>query len=114
MLKSNAIILVAAIVGLACGLASQTSLLAGQWANLIVWGLAGVALGWFTASRRLILWAGIVYGVFLSVTFLLAGFQGSPDRLPAFLGLVLILSVLGAGAGLAAVFVGSRLRRLLL
>ena len=114
MLKSNAIVLVAAIVGLACGLVSQTSLLAGQWINLIVWGLAGVALGWFTASRRLILWAGVAFGLCLSVTFLLAGFKGSPDRLPVFLVLMLVLSVLGAGAGLAAVFVGSRLRRLML
>ena len=112
MLKSNAIVLVAAVVGIACGLVSLTRLLAGQWINLIVWGLAGVVLGWYTSGRRLILWAGIVFGVCLTLSFLLAGFQGSPDKLPGFLLLTLGLSVVGAVAGVATVFVGARLRRL--
>ena len=112
MLKSNAIVIIAAVVGLVCGLASLTSLLAGQWFNLVVWAIVGLVLGLFTAGRRQILWTGIVYGVFLSVTFLLAGFQGSPDNLPGFLVLTLLLSVAGAIGGLVTVLVGSRLRRM--
>ena len=112
-MKSNSILFVPALVGIACGLASESSLLAGQWLNLILWGIAGVVLGLFTTGRRMIVWAGIVYGFCLSVTFLISGFQGSADKLPAFLALTLALSVVGAAGGLASVWVGSRLRRII-
>ena len=51
-------------------------------------------------------------GFLLSVTFLISGFHGTSDKLPAFLLLTLVLSVLGIGAGVVAVFIGSRVRRL--
>jgi hypothetical protein len=54
-----------------------------------------------------------VYGFFMSVTFLISGFQGSPDKLPGFLALTLGLSIVGALGGLVTVFIGSRLRRLI-
>jgi hypothetical protein len=106
------ILIIAAIVGIACGLASQSSLLTGQWANLIVWAIAGIILGLFVAVRRMVVWVGIVYGVCLSFSFLLLGFHGSPDKLPGFLALTLGLSVIGAIGGIVTVFVGSRLRML--
>lgn len=109
-MKSNPLLFVSALVGIVCGLASQSSLLAGQWLNLVVWGIAGVVLGLFANGRRVMIWAGIVYGFFLSVTFLISGFQGSPDKLPGFLVLTLALSVIGAIGGLVTVFIGSRLR----
>ena len=106
------IFFIAAIVGIACGLASQSPVLAGQWTNLIVWAIAGIILGLFVAGRRMVVWAGIIYGVCLSFTFLLSGFQGSPDKLPGFLVLTLGLSVIGAIGGIVTVFAGSAVRRL--
>lgn len=111
-MKTYLIPFISAVVGIACGLASQSSLLAGQWLNLVLWGIVGVVLGIFTNERRMIVWAGILYGFSLSVSFLLAGFQGSADKLPGFLLLTLVLSVVGAMGGLVTVFVGSRLRRI--
>jgi hypothetical protein len=111
--KIGALLLVSAVVGVACGLASLSPLLAGQWANLIVWALAGLLLGLFARSGRDALWGGLVYGLLLSVTFLLAGFQGAPDKLPAFLALTLALSVVGMLCGAACVWAGSRARRLI-
>jgi hypothetical protein len=108
--KSNLILFVSALVGIVCGLASNSRLLAGQWANLVVWGIAGIVLGLFASGRRVIVWAGILFGFFLSISFLILGFQGSSDKLPAFLVLTLGLSVIGAVGGLVTVFVGSRLR----
>ncbi len=112
-MKPYSILFFSAVVGITCGLASQTSFLAGQWLNLVLWGIAGVVLGLFTTGRRLIVWTGIVYGFFLSVTFLISGFQGSADKLPGFLVLTLALSVIGAIGGLVTVWVGSRLRRII-
>jgi hypothetical protein len=111
--KTRPLLLVSAVVGVAAGLVSLTPLLAGQWANLIVWALAGIVLGLFAKTGRDALWGGIVYGLFLTVTFLLAGFQGAPDKLPAFLLLTLALSVVGMLCGAACVWLGSRARRLI-
>ena len=111
-MKAYRMPLIGAVVGVACGLFSNTPILAGRWASLILWAVAGVVLGLFVAGRRLILWTGIVYGVVLSLTFLLSGFRGSPGKLPAFFLLTLLLSVVGALGGLVTVWAGSLLRRL--
>jgi hypothetical protein len=110
-MRLNTLLIIAAVVGIVCGIASDTIFVTAQWANLILWALAGIALGVFAVDRRAVVWTGIVYGVFLTATFLLVGFQGAPDKLPAFLVLTLGLSVGGALGGLATVFAGSQLRR---
>jgi hypothetical protein len=112
-MKLSTLLIISAIVGIVCGIASVTVFVTAQWANLILWALAGIGLGFFAVGRRAVLWTGIVYGVFLSASFLLVGFQGTPDKLPAFLVLTLGLSVVGALGGIVTVFVGSQLRRLL-
>jgi hypothetical protein len=111
-MRSNALDFVAAGAGVAGGLVSQASFLAGQWLNLVVWAVAGLLLGLFARGRRQIVGAGVVYGVALSVVFLLAGFHGTPDKLPGFLLLTAALCVVGALGGLATVAVGAWLRRL--
>jgi len=111
-MKTYLMPIIGGVAGIACGLASNTPWLAGKWANLIVWAVAGIALGLFVDSGRQMVWTGVVYGFLMSVTFLISGFGGTSDKLPAFLVLTLLLSVLGALGGLAAVFIGSRLRRL--
>jgi hypothetical protein len=109
-MKLNALLIIAAVVGIVCGIASDTIFVTAQWANLTLWALAGIGLGLFAIDRRAVIWTGITYGVFLTASFLLVGFQGAPDQLPAFLALTLGLSLVGALGGLATVFAGSRLR----
>ena len=111
-MKISPLLLISALVGVACGIASNLSFLAGQWANLILWGIAGIVLGFFTTGRRTIIWAAILFGFCLSVSFLVAGFHGSADKIIAFLVLSLGLSVIGSLGGLVAVFMGSRLKRI--
>ena len=57
--------MIGGVLGIACGLASNTPWLVGQWANLIVWAVAGIALGLFVQDTRQIVWAGIAYGFFV-------------------------------------------------
>src|SRR5450631_3179582 len=109
-MKSYVMPVIAGVVGIASGLASNTPWLSGQWTNLIMWAVTGIVLGLFVAGRRLILWTGLVYGFIMSVTFLLSGFQGTSDKLPAFLVLTLGLSVVGGLGGLVTVFLGSWIR----
>ena len=61
-MRRYALLIAAAVAGLAVGLVSLTPLLAGQWANLIVWAVVGLVLGWFARDRRAILGAGILAG----------------------------------------------------
>ena len=111
-MKTYTVAIVAGVAGVVCGLVSHTSLLEGRWFNLVLWAIAGIALGWLVQGRAQIVWVGILYGFMMTATFLLSGFQGTAGNLPAFLVLTLALSVVGALGGLAAVFIGSRLRRL--
>ena len=110
-MKLTTLLIIAAVAGIICGIASDTILVGAQWANLILWALAGIGLGFLAVGRRAVLWTGIVYGVFVTATFLLVGFQGAPDKLPAFLLLTLAISAVGALGGLVTVFAGSILRR---
>jgi hypothetical protein len=112
-MKSNAILIASPLVGIACGLVSHLSFLEGKWLNLVLWGVVGVVLGLFASGRRQVVWAGVLFGFCMTVVFLISGFQGNPNQLPAFLVLTLVLSVVGVAGGLVSVFVGSRLRGIL-
>ncbi|MEP7357188.1 MAG: hypothetical protein ABI847_08110 [Anaerolineales bacterium] len=113
-MKLSQLLFAAVAVGVVCGIVSNTPILTGQWANLVLWALAGIGLGLFAAGRRAVLWAGIVYGLALTISFLGFAFGGTPDKLPVYLLLTLGLSVVGAVAGIVTVFIGSLLRRLVL
>ncbi len=110
-MKLNWLYLASAMVGVACGVISNHSLLAGSWANLLFWAAAGIILGWFAVGRKQILSAGVLYGLFLTLTFLLSGFRGTSDKLAGFLVLTAGLVGVGAVCGLACVFIGSWLRQ---
>ena len=61
-------------------------------------------------ERKQAVWVGIIYGVFLSFSFLLSGFQGTPDKLSGFIALTVALSFVGALGGLVAVVIGHWIR----
>ncbi len=110
-MKMTVLLLMAAGVGLACGAASATILAATQAANLILWAVAGLLLGLLTVGWRERVWAGLVYGVALTASFLLIGFQGTAENVTPFLVLTLGLCIPGALAGVGVVFAGSWVRR---
>lgn len=99
----------AAVAGFLLGVASTRLFFIG-WYNLILWGVVGVALGYFAESRREALLAGVAYGLLLTVTFLVSGFQGSYNVLVAFLILTLGLCVPGIAGGMITAWIGQWLR----
>ena len=103
-----------ALFGIACGIASNHGILQGSWANLVFWGLIGVLLGIFAVNTRAMLIAGSIYGVFLVLTFLYVGYQGTAHSIPAFIGLSVVLAMVGAFCGLACMYIGSLIRKLLI
>jgi len=109
-MKSNSLIFLASFIGLLCGFLSTHVFLIG-WLNLIFWGIVGVGLGYFATEKKTMIWSGILYGFFLSISFLFLGFQGMPDKLLGFTIFSLFLSILGAGCGLICVLIGNWIKK---
>ena len=101
---------IAVVLGIISGILSTHVLLIG-WGNLIFWGLTGVVLGFFVIGKREVIWSGALFGFFLSVSFLLSGFQGASDKFLVFTLFSLALSIVGMGGGIVSVFLGSWIRK---
>ena len=101
-------LLVAVCVGTALGILASHYLFVGSWLSLILWAIAGLALG-FWCRRREAMINGTVYGFVLAFIFMISGYSGSASlisRLPFFA----ILGVVGAVCGLILGFLGSLVR----
>jgi hypothetical protein len=105
-------IFTASAVGVVCGYLSAHAFSIGWW-NIIFWGAAGIILGLFMKGKNEVMRTGLWFGFFLSLSFLLNGFQGTSDKLPVFILFSLALSIVGAFGGWLAVFLGSKLRSLI-
>jgi hypothetical protein len=101
-------LLVAIFAGTALGIIASRYLFVGSWLSLILWTVAGLALG-FWCRRREAMINGTVYGFVLAFIFMISGYSGSASlisRLPFFA----ILGVVGAVYGLILGFLGSLIR----
>ena len=103
-------ILLSVLAGLVVGFASARGLLLSSWVALLPWFVAGVLIGGFANARGLAIWSGAAYGVALSVSFLVTGFQGAPEQLQSFLILTALLSIVGAAGGIVSAWVGYAVR----
>lgn len=103
-------VLISSLIGIVCGFLSTHAFLIGWW-NIIFWGLAGVGIGLFVNGKKKVMWTGLAYGFFLSVSFLFSGFSGTPDKLLIFTLFSIFLSIIGAFGGWFAVFLGCTLER---
>ena len=103
-------VLIASAAGVVCGYVCAHAFSLGWW-NVILWGVVGAVLGLFMKGKNEVMWTGLWFGFFLSLSYLLNGFQGTSDKLPFFILLSLVLSIVGAFGGWLAVFLGSKLRR---
>jgi hypothetical protein len=66
---------------------------------MILWVVVGLVILYMSHNRKTALYAGAVYGSCTIATWLVSGFQGTPDHLQGFLVLTFGLSVLGAACG---------------
>ncbi len=108
-MKNTYSALKAALLGIACGFVS-THIISIGWLNLGFWAIAGVALGLFSAQKKVAIWNGAVFGFTLSMSFLLSGFGGTSDKFGGFLLFSFLLSFVGILGGLITVFGGYWLR----
>jgi hypothetical protein len=103
--------IISAIIGIILGFVSTKTFFAHSWLALVPWGIAGVLVGFIPKQQKQRLLAGALYGFFLCLTFLLAGFQGDRAKLPSFALLALLLSFVGALCGVALAYISTQIRR---
>ena len=95
----------AMIVGALLGLIGARYLFVGSALSLILWGIAGFLIGYWSDTRRQSILNGGLYGFVLSFVFLLSGYTGSEpvnSRFPFFA----LLGLFGAICGLIWGWIG--------
>ena len=112
-MQAKTIYIISGIIGLAAGLGTTYPYNLRFLPAIILWGVTGLIVGVLTKDNREATRAGIIYGVLLAISFLLSRFGGSPNKLPAYFLLILVLSIGAAIGGVIAALVGSKLKRLL-
>jgi hypothetical protein len=106
-MKDRTILRFAAALGIMCGLLSTFPFALGPVTSVMLWSIAGVALGILSAGKRIIVYVGVLYGLALSITFLFSRFGGSLRQLPSYTVFVLIMSIVGAFGGVFVVSISS-------
>jgi hypothetical protein len=112
-MNSKALSMVSILAGIAVGLASTYPIQLSMVPSLILWALAGIILGLFAATTNDMVRGGILYGVFLAISFLFSRFGGTADQMGRYSSLVAVACIPAVICGTIALYLGSRLRRLL-
>lgn len=95
----------AVALGAVCGFVAAHFVLVLWW-SVILWAIAGISLGHFAKDLREILQVGIVYGFFLTMSFLFFSFGASFDKFLSLAFLTLALSIIGMIGGVISAAVG--------
>ena len=98
------------LVGVILGYISAHTFFASSWTALIPWGLIGLILGYTALNRKEVFIPGVLYGFFLTFSFLVFGFHGANDKFASFLLFSLILSLVGALGGSVLFVIGITLK----
>ncbi len=105
-------LLVAVITGgVLGGLASKLLFL--QWFTLLPWGVAAVAMGFWSPSRRAAVSNGLAFGFALGLLFMIGGYSGSDPvmtKLPFFAVLGALSAVVAAAMAVSTQRARDRLR----
>jgi len=102
-------VVVAGLLGIITGFVTIHSPLAHSSLSILLWVIVGIAVVAFSPRFKTALYAGAVFGFFDIASWLISGFQGTPDKLPAFMVVTLLFSILGAVCGLAGGYVLAKL-----
>ncbi|MGA9594721.1 MAG: hypothetical protein WBV06_01075 [Acidimicrobiia bacterium] len=87
-----------AAVGVVLGVAGATVILVGSGLILVPWAIVGLGIGWMSADARAARVNGLLYGFALSLSFLVAGYEGDASLLTVTVTFA-VLSLFGAACG---------------
>jgi hypothetical protein len=103
--------LVGGAAGALVGLVSAETFFAHSWTALIAWAGVGVLLG-VVLSGKGVYAAGLLYGFFVTVSFVAFGFHGANNKVGPLLVFAIALGAVGAVCGLVLVLIGGKARNL--
>lgn len=103
----KASIISSALVGIVFGIIANYGILRNSSFNLVIWAVVGMLIGLFIEQRKYIKSSGLSYGFFLGFAFMVSAFGGTSDKILGYSLFTLIISIIGAFCGWAAVFVGN-------
>ena len=92
-------ILMSAFVGILTGIFTIYSIFHYSSWSMLLWVVLGIAVLFFSPSRRAALYAGSSFGFLTICSWLASGYGGSSDSIPGFLVMLLIFSILGGICG---------------
>ena len=101
--------LLSIVLGLICGFVSSHDTIG--WLNLFFWIIAGILVVYFSPSRRAALYAGKLFGFFTIATWLITGFEGTPDKFVVFAAFSFGLAIMGGLCGLAGAALFNKLAK---
>jgi hypothetical protein len=107
MMKTLAKKLLIAFFGVALSLVSYYCV--NGWYNVIPWALAALAIGFTSKDRRSSIINGAVFGYFLFLVYIFAGYQGRTyaNYMLHFILFDMVFSLVGAIACAVGAFVGN-------
>ena len=106
-MKTKLSLISSSLVGIVFGILSNYSILSGSWIDLVLGTIIGLLIGLFIENKIFIKWSGIFYGFFLTLFFLISGFQGDSNKIIIFILFSIFLSIIGAFCGWCLVFTGN-------
>ena len=101
-------LIASSVIGFLLGFIGSRYFFVGSWLSLVPWGIAGLAIGYWSQRREALINGGI-YGFVLAFVFMIAGYTGSASlisRLPFFA----ILGIVGGVCGLILGWLGFLLK----
>lgn len=86
----------AGITGVATGILSCYFI--NGWYNVIPWAVVALLIGYCSKSRNMSLIKRAIFGYFLFVAYVIAGYKGSydPQRVLKFVGFAVVFSLIGS------------------
>lgn len=102
--------IIAIAVGTAAGIVTQVAFMRAAWYDLLIWAAVGLALGLSIKEKATVRESGVLYGFFLTVSFLVFGFRGRQDQVLGFLLMTVVCEIVGSLCGWFWVAVGRWLR----
>ncbi len=102
------------VIAIILGYLSARVIFVSSWLSLIPWGIIGLTAGYSCRSKKQSLLTGILYGYFLTLSFLFSGYQASfaIPHITRFIIFSLLFSLIGALCGFILAYIGFFIRKL--
>jgi hypothetical protein len=98
-------ILIAAVVGILCGLITAFTFFNHSWNSIFLWGGSALLVTYFSPDKKSAAIGGAFFGFLTIATWIAVAFRGTPDKIPQLIMLICISGAIAAIAGAIGSFI---------